>query len=227
MTSRPRENGRSSAGIVQRARFGRALAGHHPVTVVHHRATVHRRARIVFALSTVVIGLAISACASTAPATPGSAQASSPSQPASPSESPIGTFWPQQVPRAIVALGAGDNEIRKAGVDMAAAVDAEDLSRMWGVADGLATLTYGLLPHARAVAGYAPFAGLGQNAVTALTHLHDGSVALRDAITAGKADRILAASTAIGQALDEYGAVRPGLSDLVPEALRQQRALLK
>jgi hypothetical protein len=224
MTSRPRENGRCSAGLVRRTPFGRARAGHHPATVVHHRATVHRGARIVFALSTFVIGLAIAACASTVPPSspaPGSAQ------PASPSESPIGTFWPQEVPRAIVALGAGDNEIRKAGVDMAAAVDAEDLSRMRGVADGLAKLTDGLLPYARAVAGYAPFADLGQKAVTALMHLHDGSVALRDAITAGKADRILAASTAIGQALDEYGAVRPGLSDLVPEALRQQRALLK
>ena len=52
-------------------------------------------------------------------------------------------------------------------------------------------------------------------------------MALSDAIRTDNADKILSASTAIGQALEEYGAVRPGLSDLVPEALRQQRALLK
>jgi len=183
---------------------------------------------VVLSLASVVLGLTLAACASTPP--PSSTAAGSPpgSPPAGgPSESPVGTFWPEQVPPAIVALGAGDNEIRKAGVDMAAAVDAQDLGRMRGVADGLANLTAALLPHAQAVSGYAPFGDLGKRAVTALTHLHDGAVALRDAIAAGNAEEILAASTAIGGALEEYGAIRPALSDLVPEALRQQRALLK
>ena len=208
MNARPCRNGRSSARIVDRSGSGRAS--------------------VVLSLASVVLGLTLAACASTPP--PSSTAAGSPpgSPPTGgPSESPVGTFWPEQVPPAIVALGGGDNEIRKAGVDMAAAVDAQDLGRMRGVADGLANLTAALLPHAKAVSGYAPFGDLGKRAVTALTHLHDGAVALRDAITAGNAEEILAASTAIGGALEEYGAIRPALSDLVPEALRQQRALLK
>ena len=209
MNARPCRNGRSSARIVDRSGPGRAGP---------------MRASVVLSLASVVLGLTLAACASTPP--PSSTAAGSPPA-GGPSESPVGTFWPEQVPPAIVALGGGDNEIRKAGVDMAAAVNAQDLRRMRGVADGLANLTAALLPHAKAVSGYAPFGDLGKRAVTALTHLHDGAVALRDAITAGNAEEILAASTAIGGALEEYGAIRPALSDLVPEALRQQRALLK
>jgi hypothetical protein len=208
MNARPCRNGRSSARIVDGSGPGRAS--------------------VVLSLASVVLGLTLVACASTPPpasTTAGSLLGSPPA--GGPSGSPVGTFWPERVPPAIVALGAGDNEIRKAGVDMAAAVDAQDLRRMRGVADGLANLTAALLPHAQAVSGYAPFGDLGRRAVTALTHLHDGAVALRDAITAGNAEEILAASTAIGGALEEYGAIRPALSDLVPEALRQQRALLK
>src|SRR5438552_1518606 len=169
----------------------------------------------------IVLGMALGACGSG----PSPSSAASSDEGAGPSESPVGTFWPEEVPPAIVALGAGDNEIRKAGVDMGAAVAQEDLHGMAGAAGGLANLTAGLLPDAQAVARYGPFSDLGNRAVTALTHLHDGAVALSDAIRAGNAAKILSASTAIGQALEEYGAVRPGLSDLVPEALRQQRAL--
>jgi hypothetical protein len=176
------------------------------------------------ALAIIVFGVALGACGSSP--SPTSSAASS-DEAAAPSDSPVGTFWPEEVPPAIVALGAGDNEIRKAGVDMGAAVAQEDLHGMAGAAGGLANLTTGLIPDAQAVARYGPFSDLGSRAVTALTHLHDGAVALSDAIRAGNADKILSASTAIGQALEEYGAVRPGLSDLVPEALRQQRALLK
>jgi len=175
------------------------------------------------ALAIIVFGVAFGACGSS----PSPTSSAASSDEAGPSDSPVGTFWPEEVPPAIVALGAGDNEIRKAGVDMGAAVAQEDLQRMAGAAGGLANLTAGLIPDAKAVASYGPFTDLGNRAVTALTHLHDGAVALSDAIRAGDADKILSASTAIGQALEEYGAVRPGLSDLVPEALRQQRALLK
>src|SRR5437870_8537162 len=151
------------------------------------------------ALWIIVLGMALGACGSG----PSPSSAASSAEATGPSDSPVGTFWPEEVPPAIVALGAGDNEIRKAGVDMGAAVAQEDLRGMAGAAGGLANLTAGLLPDAQAVARYGPFSDLGNRAVTALTHLHDGAVALSDAIRAGNADKILSASTAIGQALEE------------------------
>ena len=57
---------------------------------------------------------------------------------------PEATSWPLDVVEAVVALGAADTELWKAGADIARAADSEDVKAMWGAADGTVKLIQGL-----------------------------------------------------------------------------------
>jgi hypothetical protein len=135
--------------------------------------------------------------------------------------------WPGTTVLAVIALGAADGEIEKAGADLQAAVDARDLRRMWGAADGLANVIDALMPNIDRLeiyAGSQPAAALYRKA---FPELSAGAKQLRDAITRGDPNGVVAGSQAIAQGLADYGLVRILIGGLVEQAIVQQRLLVK
>ena len=104
--------------------------------------------RTVALLIALIASLAIGCGTSTTPL-PSGAPAGSPSPdaagPAVPGDSQ--PHWPGSTVLAVIALGAADGEIQKAGADLQAAADKQDLKAMWGAADGLAKMIDGLMPN--------------------------------------------------------------------------------
>ena len=128
---------------------------------------------------------------------------------------------------AVIALGGADGEIRKAGDDLQAAANAQDLKAMWGAADGLATMINGLMPdidRLEVYDGTKPVAALYR---TAFPELLAGAKQLRDSITSGDANGIVAGSQAIAQGLADYAPIRQQIAGLVEQAILQQRLLVE
>jgi hypothetical protein len=135
--------------------------------------------------------------------------------------------WPGTTVLAVIALGGADGEIEKAGNDLQAAAASKDLKAMWGAADGLAKMIDGLLPNIDRLEVYdgtKPAAAIYRKA---FPELSAGAKQLRDSITAGDANGIVAGSRLIAQGLADYGPVRDLLGDLVEQAILQQRLLVK
>ena len=135
--------------------------------------------------------------------------------------------WPGTTVLATIALGAADGEIQKAGNDLQAAAASEDLKAMWGAADGLAKMIDGLTPNIARLEIYPltqPAAAIYRKA---FPELASGAKQLRDAITAGDANGIVAGSKLIEQGLVDYQPVREIIAGLVEQAIVQQRLLLQ
>lgn len=135
--------------------------------------------------------------------------------------------WPGTTVLATIAFGAADGEIQKAGVDLAAAVERQDLRAMWGAADGLAKLIDGLTPNIERLESYPVTAAAGAIYRKALPELAAGAKQLRDAITAGDSDSVVAGTLKIQQGLKDYAPVRPLIAALVEQAIVQQRLLVR
>lgn len=199
------------------------------------------RAGLASAIALIVVVAA--ACGSARPASPavgGSAGPPASTGPGSPavlgpgtsgtaggSAAPGGSIphWPGTTVLAVIALGAADGEIQKAGVDLQAAADAQDLKAMWGAADGLARMIDGLTPNIARLEFYPgtqPAAALYRKA---FPELGNGAKQLRDSITAGDASGIVAGSQLIAQGLADYAPVREVIGGLVEQAIVQQRLL--
>jgi hypothetical protein len=135
--------------------------------------------------------------------------------------------WPGSTVRAVIALGAADAEIEKAGNDLQRAAASQDLKAIWGAADGLAKLIDELsseLDGLDAYAGTQPVAGLYR---AAFPEIVGGAKDLRDAITSGDATRVVAGSQRLAKGLSLYGPIRPEIAGLVEQAIVQQRLLLR
>jgi len=153
--------------------------------------------------------------ASSAAPTAGSSVAPDPSQPR----------WPGTTVLATIALGAADGEIQKAGIDLQDAVEKQDLWAMWGAADGLAKMIDGLMPNIARLEVYEgtqPVAALYRKA---FPEISAGAKQLRDAITSGDSNGVVAGSQAIARGLADYAAVRRLIGGLVEQAILQQRLL--
>jgi hypothetical protein len=135
--------------------------------------------------------------------------------------------WPGTTVLATIALGAADGEIRKAGNDLQAAAASEDLKAMWGAADGLAKMIDGLTPNVARLEIYPETQAAAAIYRKAFPELASGAKQLRDAITAGDANGIVAGSRLIQQGLVDYEPVRQIIAGLVEEAIVQQRLLLQ
>jgi hypothetical protein len=138
-----------------------------------------------------------------------------------------GPRWPGTTVLATIALGAADGEIQKAGDDLQAAAAKEDLGAMWGAADGLAKMIDGLTPNIARLEIYAETQPAAVIYRKAFPELVAGAKQLRDAITAGDANGIVAGSQEIRQGLVDYAPVRELIAGLVEEAIVQQRLLLQ
>lgn len=176
-----------------------------------------------------ILTIAVSAAAC-GPASTSAPPSASPAVSGSPSGSPtvVGpgpSRWPGSAWRAMLALGAADNEIGKATADLQRAIDEEDIGLMREAAAGLAGLDV-LLGRVEDIESFdytAPFAARYR---AALEKLIATSTELRDAIDAVDAARIQAANVELAAALRDYVALRSELSTLVQQAFEQQRLLL-
>ncbi|MFL5779379.1 MAG: hypothetical protein ACJ761_10605 [Chloroflexota bacterium] len=219
--------------------IARRAAAPGPGTAAHQEAAhssraAHLRASLVTIAACVALTAITAACGATqAPSS--SATPSGSSAPATavgsgapdPSADPSPRRWPADTITATIALGAADAEIGKAGADLQAAVDNEDLRAMWGAADGLAKLIDANTANVAALdldPATSPAAALYRQA---FPELGDGAKQLRDAITAGDSAGILAASRRISQGLADYAAIRKDLGDLVEQAVVQKRLYLR
>ncbi len=151
------------------------------------------------------------------PPAAGTADTPDPSQP----------HWPGTTVLAVIALGAADGEIEKAGADLQAAADAQDLRKMWGAADGLAKMIDSLMPNIDRLEIYPGTQPAALIYRKAFPELSAGAKQLRDAITNGDANGIVAGSQAIAAGLADYSPVRIIIGALVEQAIVQQRLLVK
>ncbi|MBA2721224.1 MAG: hypothetical protein H0U52_18575 [Chloroflexi bacterium] len=174
-------------------------------------------------------GVAQPGSSASVPGSAGSVPGSSGSAP-DPSGSapdPSGVRWPGTTVLAVIALGAADGEIQKAGADLKAAADKQDLKAMWGAADGLARMIDALLPtldRLDAYEGTKPVAALYR---VALPEIGAGAKRLRDAITSGDSAGVVAGSQQIARGLGAYAPIRSQIAALVEQAILQQRLLVK
>jgi hypothetical protein len=182
-----------------------------------------------------ILALVVGACGSAlvepsrapaATATAGSSSAASPGVAGgSGAPEPAQPRWPGTTVLAVIALGAADGEIGKAGVDLQDAVAKQDLKAMWGAADGLAKMIDGLMPNIdrlEVYEGTRPAAAIYR---TAFPELSAGAKQLRDAITSGNSDGVVAGSQLIAKGLVDYAPLRQAMGALVEQAILQQRLL--
>lgn len=155
------------------------------------------------------------------------ATAPAPTTPGVASASPQPSLWPAAVPAAVLALAATDNEIRKAGIDLAAAAEAEDPAAMMGAAEGLARLAEANIGNAELLESFELTRPAGTKAREAMIALRDAAVMLRDSIRDGDAAGVEEGSRRLAAAVGIYGEARVLLAALTEEALRQTRALVR
>ena len=154
--------------------------------------------------------------ASAEPAAIGSAQPG-PSQPR----------WPGTTVLAVIALGAADGEIQKAGTDLQRAADAQDLEAMWGAADGLAKLVDALTPNLERLDLHEGTKPVADRYRAAFPDIGGGAKQLRDAITSGDPNGVVAGSQRIAKGLQAYAPIRREIAVLVEQAIAQQRLLVR
>ena len=134
--------------------------------------------------------------------------------------------WPGTTVLAVIALGAADGEIQKAGVDLQKAADDEDLDAMRGAADGLAKMIDGLMPNIDRLTSYPLTKPVGDLYARAFPEIAAGAKQLRDAITSRDAAGITAGSQQMAKGLADYGPIRMQIAGLVEQAIVQQRLYL-
>jgi hypothetical protein len=179
-----------------------------------------------------LLAVAMAACWTAAPtglssrsAPPVTVPASRPAGSLDPDASP--DPWPGTTVLAVIALGAADGEIQKAGVDLQRAADTQDLRAMWGAADGLAKMIDGLMPNLDRLDFYPLTKPVAQLYRTAFPELAGGAKQLRDSITAGDSAGVIAGSQQIAKGIGDYGPIRPQIAALVEQAIVQQRLYVK
>jgi hypothetical protein len=199
---------------VIRSRAGRILAGPRPALVAGLLAILVAACGSTTLPSRSPFVITGSAAPSGAPASGAAPGASQP-------------LWPGTTVLATIAMGAADGEIQKAGADLQAAVEKQDLRAMWGAADGLAKMIDGLIPNIERLEIYEGTKEAAAIYRKALPQLSAGAKQLRDAITSGDSAGVIAGSQAIAKGLADYAPVRRIIAGLVEQAILQQRLLTK
>ena len=136
---------------------------------------------------------------------------------------PNPSHWPGTVILAVIKIGEIDGEIAKAGNDLAAAADTQDVAAMRGAADGLIPVIQDVLSSVDPLQQWDRTTVLAGYLQTAYPLMLDGATQLRDALTTGDAAGVEAGSQKLAAGLKAYAPARAILVDLVPEALLQQR----
>ncbi len=128
---------------------------------------------------------------------------------------------------SVLAIGATDSEIRKAGDDLQRAAAAEDIRLLYGASGGLARLADSAIGNARALEAYPATKSLGEKLRLAYTEMRTGATHLRTGVELRNGLAITEGSRKIADAMRQYGELRPEIADLVPQALQMQRAPIR
>jgi hypothetical protein len=168
-------------------------------------------------------------------ASPGASGSASPSLIASPGVTqanpdrtlpPDMAIWSPTLINATLALGALDNEIKKAGGDLVVASQEGDLELLLGASRGLAELARQSVPNAERLTTYPDTEAVGTSYIPVLQAIDAAATALGDGLVAGDGEAVELASLDLAAAIRQYDAVRPALVDLVDLALIMRRGLL-
>jgi hypothetical protein len=171
------------------------------------------------AASTVASDAAGSPAASEAGATPASADASAPA--------PTATPWPGDVAGAIIAIGAVDAQVAIAGQDMSAGLEAKDLARIQGAAEGMVTLLKDTQRFIDTAKTYPATKDVADAFDGAFGQMRDGAQQIADGVKAGNATGISNGFTALGDGLNLYALARKSLGPLLEQAIDQQKKYVK
>jgi len=178
---------------------------------------------IALLLAALLAGACGSGSSSPAAATPGASAAS----PAASGEAPQPTFWPGGVVEAVLNLAKADSQIQAAGDDLSAAAASEDLQKMWGAADGLATLLGKLESQIPRIKDYPATQPAAAAYEASFPDMLAGARKVRDSITSGDAAGLAAGSQQLAAGLEAYAEARRLIGPLADDALMMQRLLSK
>jgi hypothetical protein len=134
------------------------------------------------------------------------------------------TAWPGNSVLGIEALGVADGQISAATADLSRGIANEDLALMRKAADGLAG-TDVLLPNMAKIRLNPAMTSFADRYEAAITAISASGKKLRDAIDAGDAAAIPAATQDLLDGLKLYTAVTPELAAWVEQMPEQKRML--
>jgi hypothetical protein len=135
-------------------------------------------------------------------------------------------MWPTSVINATLALGALDNEIKRAGADLVVASQEGDLELLLGASRGLADLARQSVPNAERLTTYPDTEAVGTSYIPVLHAIDSAASGLGDGLLAGDSEAVERASIELAAAIRQYETVRPALVDAVDLALIMRRGLL-
>lgn len=179
------------------------------------------------ALGALGIAVLVAACSPSAPASGGIATPA-PSAGATPAEpGPSPTSWPGNVPDAVIALGAFDEQMAAAAKAMDAAVAAEDFAALSGASKGLVDLVDGNAENVKTVQGYPGTKEVGDSYAAAMGEIRAGAQAIVDGVAKGDATAINGGVTALTAGITTYGLARKALAPLLEQAISMKKKYVK
>lgn len=128
---------------------------------------------------------------------------------------------------AVTTLGIADRDIGTLTADLQKAADTQDLRLMLTASDKLAKAIDAATPSIDALAAFAHTQPTAAGYRAAFPLIGEAAKQIHDSLAAGDAAGVKAGFTKLRDGLSAYAALRATLSDLVAEALTQQRLLVK
>lgn len=128
---------------------------------------------------------------------------------------------------AVTTLGIVDRDIGTLTADLQKAADNEDLQLMLSTSGRLAGAIDAATPSIDALAAFAHTQPIAAQYRTAFPLIGQAAKQIHDSLAAGDGAGVGAGFTKLRDGLAAYGALRGTLSDLVAEALTQQRLYMK
>ncbi|HEY0442702.1 MAG TPA: hypothetical protein VGC90_00615 [Candidatus Limnocylindrales bacterium] len=127
----------------------------------------------------------------------------------------------------MTTLGLVDKDVATLAGDLQKSADTEDLKLMLTASDSLAKAIDAATPSVNDLAAFPHTRDIANGYRTAFPLIHDGAKEIHDSLAAGNSAGVAPGFAKLHDGLAAYGQLRGSLSDLVEEALTQQRLYLK
>jgi hypothetical protein len=127
----------------------------------------------------------------------------------------------------VTTLGIADKDIATLAADLQKSADTQDLHLMLTASDALAKGVDAATPSVNDLAAFPHTRDIANAYRTAFPLIHDGAKQIHDSLAAGDAGGVAPGFVKLHEGLAAYGQLRGKLSDVVAEALTQQRLYLK
>ena len=179
----------------------------------------------------VAVAVAVAACSSSGPSPTTSPSASTPAASGVAggdlAPAPSGTPWPGNVPDAVIALGALDEQIAAAGKALDEAITAKDLKKTQAAAKGLVDLVDASKENVSTVQGYAGTRELGDAYASALAMLRTGAQGIVDGVATGDSASVNQGVSDLSAGIAQYGLARRALGNFMEQAISMKRMYVK